>query len=504
MTHDPADETRHVGRGALYLTATKFWFMVSGYIIVFVLPRVFTGKGDYGDWATTAAFVTILSQCLFQGTTQAVSRFVGRDATNTGGVLRGALRLQTCLAGGTFVAFAALSPLLARHVYGAPRLTKAFLAGAFIILFQAFYAVYLGALNGEKRFRRQAAVDFTYSTARVLLIAGGAFVAVRTGALDPVVAAVAGFAATALVVLLTARAALGRRTAVNPVPPRDILRFQIFTVIFSALTTFAVQGDILMLRAFLGSGADGGVVAGHYEAARKLAQIPYSAVAAIVLVMFPLVSEATGRSEERLRGSVREAARWALLVAAAAGGLFVLCPRDSVFLLFPARLLPAADALPILAAGYVGFAVWFVLASALSASGRPWMAVRLGIVLAVSETLLCVLLVRFTALGAQGAAMATAGSMVLATLLGVALVRRVLGVTPSAVSALRILAAGAVAGGVARGILAIFARDALDMRHRLLTLAAFAAGGVAYVVTLVVLGEFTAEDRARFRRILGR
>ena len=66
----------------------------------------------------------------------------------------------------------------------------------------AVYAALIGALNGQQRFTRQAALDATYTTLRTLCILGRRAPARRVGAM-------LGFAAAASGVLLV-RAVRGR------------------------------------------------------------------------------------------------------------------------------------------------------------------------------------------------------------------------------------------------------------------------------------------------------
>ena len=59
---------------------------------------------------------------MYQGTSQAVARFVGRAPEELGAVRRAAFRLQGWLVGGLALALALLAPWIADAVYHQPAL----------------------------------------------------------------------------------------------------------------------------------------------------------------------------------------------------------------------------------------------------------------------------------------------------------------------------------------------------------------------------------------------
>lgn len=178
-----ADDVRAVGRGAFYLTCTKLWFLLSGYVIYFALPRMLgpgdVGKTFYGKYMIITGFGAILNALVIQGTTQAVARFVGRDPKNADGVRRAAFKLQACLGGGLFLLLQATADLTAKHLYDDPSLAAPLRYASFILLFYAFYAISMGFLNGRRLFGRQALVDFCYSTLKIVGVLAGAFLFMR-------------------------------------------------------------------------------------------------------------------------------------------------------------------------------------------------------------------------------------------------------------------------------------------------------------------------------------
>ena len=136
-----ADETRRVGRGALLLTITKFWFLATSYVIVSGLASIFGGDiegvADFGKYRTVTTLASIINAFVVVGTQQAVSRFVGRDPERGDGVRRAAYRLQAILGGGIFVLLNLIAPVLAEDVYESPELTTPLRFASLITLFYA-------------------------------------------------------------------------------------------------------------------------------------------------------------------------------------------------------------------------------------------------------------------------------------------------------------------------------------------------------------------------------
>ena len=90
--------------------------------------------------------------------------------------------------------------------------------------------------------------------------------------------------------------------------------------------------------------ARGGVIAGHYQALRTLALLPYQALLVVTFVIFPLVSRATFvEDRETTRAYVTQTLRIALILAAAMGLALGARPAALIAILLP-RPMPRARA----------------------------------------------------------------------------------------------------------------------------------------------------------------
>src|SRR5437773_10003722 len=109
----PAARAVGAGRGLVYITAAKIWFMLGGTAINLVLPWLLRSRERYGQWANVLACVSVLNNVVVTATIQAVSKFASRGPEYVEGTKRAALRMQLALGGGLALAFFLAAPLVA-------------------------------------------------------------------------------------------------------------------------------------------------------------------------------------------------------------------------------------------------------------------------------------------------------------------------------------------------------------------------------------------------------
>lgn len=493
-----ANEAAKIARGGLLLTGTKLWFLAASYAIYFAIPRLATdGDSILGQFKAAGAWLSILSTVLVQGTTQAVSRYVGANP-GCARALRGrVLWLQLALGGSLSALYWFAAPWIAGDDAA---LVQPLRVSATIPLIYSLYAVLLGILNGARAFSLQAAVDGSFTTAKVVLVCLGIWI---TGT---AAGAYAGFAASALFVLIAAwfasRRVLARQDCVAAPAPRvgEFLGYQVQTVAFMMAVQWLVQMDLWYVQWFLDcSGAARDSARALYSATQLFAQIPYSLVIAVTLVLFPLVSATAAAATEQTRRYVREALRWALIIVATTTVVLVARPEPTLGLLLKdsaahlAQHPDAASGLSWLGAGYVGFALFFLLCSTLNAAGAAVWSVVLALGVAGVQLVLSMLLLPRFGLAGQG----MAGCIAMLAGCAAAFVcvgRRFGNVLPLATVVRVALAAAAVAA----------LAHVIPSAGLLGTVLRFCACGGSMLAALVLLGEFGREDREKLARMLGR
>src|SRR6185503_6158250 len=118
--------------------------------------------------------------------------------------------------------------------------------------------------------------------------------------------------------------------------------------------------------------ARGAIVAGHYQALRTLALLPYQALLVVTFVIFPLISRATfAEDRDATRAYVTQTLRVALILAAGMGVALAARPAALLAILFRPEYGEGARALPILVVGECFLALLAVTCAILNAAGRP-------------------------------------------------------------------------------------------------------------------------------------
>jgi len=483
------------GRGALFIGGAKAFFMLSGFLQNVFLTRIL-GVAEFGAYSVVTKVVSIVNNAVVQSTIQSVSKFTAEDDVRAGEVKRAGLRMQLVLGGAIGLAFFAFAPLFADAVK-APDYTDWFRIVAIIPFLYALYAVFVGSANGLRRFRAQAGFDVGFSTAKTVLVLGGAAALGTSGAF-------AGFAAAAAVILVAAARVMGlpARTG-GAFPARRLLLFMGEVVAYGLLLNLALNYDLPLLRRFAGAAAatadQASVLAGAYEALRTVALLPNQALIVITFVIFPLVSRSTFAEDRQATAAyVTQSLRYAFILAAAMGVVLAARPAAVLGILYKPEYGLGAAALPILVTGQCCLALSAVACAILNAAGRVRMAlVVVAATVAVGAAVAAITVPRVVPGPAMLAAMAAATStgMVVGFLIALAYLRARLGGGPPGATVLRVAAASIAAVAVGR---------LLPGTGKIGGLAALAVVGAVYLAALVLFRELGPADRAKLGKILRR
>jgi stage V sporulation protein B len=502
MSNGPSTSERAVeaGRGALFIGFAKGFFMLSGFLQRWLLTR-FVGPADYGAFSLVNNVVSTVNNTVVQGTIQSVSKFTAEDDARADAVKRAGLTLQAFLGVAVGVGFLLAAPLIARFAK-APGHVNWFRLVSAIPLLYAFYAVFVGSANGQRRFRLQASFDVGFSTAKTVLLLGGALAGGMIG--HAVTGAFVGFIAAAALILVVAASVVGlpRGPVSERFPPARLLLFMTGVVAYTLLINLALNYDLLLLRRFAGAAtaaARADALVGNYEALRNIALLPYQALLVITFVVFPLVSRSTFTEDrEATRLYITQTLRYAAIIGATMAVVLAARPAAILGILYKPEYAEGARALPVLAAGICGLALLSVAGSIINASGRPRVAVRLMATVVLVGGGAAFLLVPRAAPGPQmllASAVATTIGIAVGLGLAVLYLRHRFGAGPPLATVVRLAAAAALAIGAGR-----LAPDG----GKVLGLLMLGAVGTLFVLALVLLRELGPADAAKLRRILRR
>lgn len=496
----PSDRAVEAGRGALFIGFAKVFFMVAGAAQKLLLGR-FVGPEVYGQFGVVNNAVSIVNNTIVQGTITSVSKLTAEDDSRIQPVKRAALVAHSFLA--TLVALALVvgADFLA-GLLKAPGYVAWLRMVAAIPLLYAFYCVFVGSANGQRKFRLQASFDVGFSIIKTILLLGGALLFVALGR-SPVTGAFLGFILAAMVILVVAAIKVGLPHGPERFPASRLMAYMGGVLVYTLFLNFALNSDLLLLRRFAAGAVDqlrADALAGAYDAVRTLALLPYQALLVVTFVLFPLISRSTFvEDRETTRVYVTQTLRYAVLIGAAMAVALAARPYLVLTVAYPrAGYAEGARALPVLTTGVLLLAMLSVCGSIINASGRPRVTVTLMVVTLVVSVGAAFILVPNAPPGAQ-MLMASALSASIGNLVGLVLaliyLRRTFGAGPPLLTVLRVGAAAAVAIGAAR---------VFPSGGRVMGLVTLAVVGLVFVAALVILRELGPDDMAKLRRILRR
>ncbi|MGB5415181.1 MAG: lipopolysaccharide biosynthesis protein [Polyangiales bacterium] len=502
-----SEDARRAGRGLVSIAGAKGYFIVTGYAVQLLLPRIFGEAKEFGLYSATMSGVSILTNVLIVATIQSVSKFVSEDESRAEVTLRQGLRIQALVGGTLALGLFAFAPVIARLLLDG-QLTRLVRIASVVVFAYALYAAVVGSLNGRHWFAKQARLDVTFSTLRVVGILGGAVLGF--GAMG----AVAGFASAAATIVSISLIWIGFGRAGMPgekIRRRRWIGFMAPIWTYQICLNGILMIDLQVLKrtateiAFASAVTGQAAVdlanqyVGYYRAAQTFAFVPYQLIISMTFIVFPMISKATSiGNREAARSTIQHAMRFSLLLL-----LLVAAPTSGAAegvmrLAYPAEYLAGAPALSILVFGVVAFALFAVAATAISGAGKPSVAAMIaGVSLLVVVVANRVLLMR-AGLGdqtLQAAATGTAVGMVVALLLSAWVIRRSFGVFIPVFTWARASLAS-VAGYTAAA--------AVPHHSALMALLALGAGFLSALAVLVVTRELTRDDWYAVRRIVRR
>jgi stage V sporulation protein B len=503
---------RRAGRGILSMSGSKLYFVVAGYAVQLLMPRLLGSPEAFGFFSTAMSLVSILNNVLISATIQVVSKRISEDSTRGPQTLRQALVVQLVIGlGFASLLFVGAEPLASRVMLD-PLLTPLFRWSALVVISYALYAALIGALNGSQNFLGQAKFDVTYTTLRSGGMLGAA--ALGLGAIG----AFGGFALAAVLVLVAALVVVGigkpvaaetdgsqerpwKKWAAIMAP---LWLYQLCLNIVLQIDTSLMKRTVAELTIATGvSPAAAAELAsryvGFYRAAQTFAFVPYQLILSVAFVIFPMVSEATalGR-EDHARSYIQGALRFSLLVLLAIAAPIAGASESVLRLVYPSSYLAGGSALAMLSLGMVCFALFVIGATIMSGAGKPGVSALIASAAVVVVLTSNVLLVRMAGVGDRtllaAATGTTLGTVFALVAIGIAVYARFKTFIPP-LTAARSLLAAAAGFAIARTLVG---------NSKLSALLALAAGGVAYLLVLIATRELGRPELQAVDRVVRR
>ena len=372
-TQTSAERTRKAGRGVLSLTGSKLYFIIAGYAVQVLVPRLLGSPEEFGLFAATMGGISILNNVLIAATIQTVSKRISEDEAAASLTLRQGLSLQLLVGGGLALAVFLSAPWLAGDFLLNPKIGPFLRVGSVVVVTYALYATLVGSLNGRQLFQRQAMLDMSFTTLRTIGIIGAT--ALGYGVLG----ATSGFAAAAVAIFAIALWQVGTGESGSKTLWKTWFTLMAPLWLYQLFLNLTLQFDLwVLIRTVTQLGLEQGVAAvdaaetaaryaGLYKATQTFAFVPYQLILSVTFVVFHMVSQATSSGDlQATRDIIRAAMRFSLLVLLAIATPIAGAARGVLLIAYKSEYLVASDALSVLALGLVCFALFVIAATILS------------------------------------------------------------------------------------------------------------------------------------------
>jgi O-antigen/teichoic acid export membrane protein len=502
------------GRGVLYIAFAKFYFLFAGMAVQFRLPAILS-RAEFGRFSLVNYIVSWFNNVAVTGTIQSVSRYSAQEPDKARLVQAAGLRMHARIGLPIALAFIAAGPLVARYVLEDASKTAPLMLAGCILGIYSFYAVFIGTANGTHAFHKQAGLDITSATLRVIGLLGTAMAGLG------VVGVISGWVAASLLVFSVSILWVGLpRTGGERLPVAPMVKFfggvAVYLLLFNGLMFvdtillgrlmtehYASHADVLAgaLDHVLpwASSATGyhpspsalaDVQVGYYSAVQNLARVSYQAIIAATFVVFPLVSRSTFTDEQdTTKKYIQVTLRYSLMFAMAIAVAMMARPKDMMGVLYQAEFAElGGPALAVLALGNVAFAMFAIAGTILNSAGHSRPAIisaAITLALATVGNYIAISMAADSANVMLVAASVTSAAMAIGAVISLWQLRRLFGASLPLLSIVRIAVAAAVAFVIGR---------VLPLHGKLMTLVAAALIAGTFLVLLVASRELDKRD----------
>ncbi len=417
-----------ISKGTAWLTFNQLIFMGTSYLTYMVLARIL-GAALFGVYGVVIGLVTVLTMVLITGTQQVVAKFISETPEQAEEIKKKAFQLQLIFAGSITIIYFALSPLIAYLLHDAT-LMQYIQLSALIILFHSLFSVFMGYFNGLKKFKQQALYTACYHFVRMLLTIGFVFLGYKVfGAITAFVIASFLFFTVCLIFIGFKKEKNELKNSqnknLNTAKTITTKRFITFTIpiMLSTIVLYLIMNIDLFLIKALSATTTANQLAGYYTAVQTIARIPYFLVAALPVVLFPLVSNTTFReNSEKTKYYMERGIRYTLLIIIPLAAMLAATAKQILPLLYSQEYAVGSTTLFILVFGMALLAFFTLLTTYIASANKPNTAFLLStITLAITIVLNYILIKKYSI---EGAAVATTIALLIGTIIAMIYIYR--------------------------------------------------------------------------------
>ncbi len=385
---------KSMGRGVIYLTASRVTFAFSGFILHVGLARLL-GVEEYGTYGVIMALMGIAYILYQPGILTAVTKFTSENIETAGPILKTGLRVQVILT----ICFALIiffcAPLLAQLLKD-PSLSSYIRLAVLITIPMGLNTIYLGSLNGAKLFGKQAFSVTAHSVIKVLII----FIIVMLG--FKIKGVISGLIISTVIAMFIARHFCQYERSDEVFEMKKLLAFAVSVLIYVFCISSITNLDLLFVKSLLKDNVETGL----YTSAANVAKLPFMLFSSFSTVLLPSVSQAiSANNMELFKKYIHQTLRYMLLGLVPLIFLLSSSAKEVMEILYSGNFSGAAIPFSILVFGISFAVILSVLSTVVIGSGSPRVAMTFALILLPMDCALNYFLI--PKYGLAGAASAT-------------------------------------------------------------------------------------------------
>jgi len=430
--HEHPKTKKVMGKGTIYMMVTNVIFLISGYAIHFGLGR-YLGPELYGTFGVIIALLYINETLLLRGMPEAVSKFTSEDEESASSIKNKALEIQTVFSLLVFIFLVSLAPIIGDKLNDSS-LVKYIRLLAFILPVAALYSIYMGHLNGVRAFGKQAKTRIVYSLTKVFAVFTLVFIGLKING------AILGYLIAFLIGMVVAkRYCVFKTVTKSDFEASKFVKFAVPLIIYSIGFVLLMNIDLLFVKAMVVDNAK----TGFYTSATALARTPYFIFLALSAALLPSISKSTANNDLKLTNKyINQSLRYLLLLLIPGALLVSATSKNLVSLVYTVRYINAASSLSILIFGLTFLSVFVILATIITASGKPKVSMIIALMLVPIDIVLNLTLIPTYEL--KGAALATTITAFIGLIIAASYVFKRFGTLMSPISFVRISGASLI------------------------------------------------------------
>ena len=360
-----------MGKGTLHQMIARVAFILSGYAMNIVMVYLLGSPAAYGLLGTMVNVTNIARALLTAGLPQAASKFIaGKNDDMTYPILRTSMKLQWLVAAGVVVIFCLGAPLWAALLNDSTLVPYFWVAAPLIPLMGAFQ-VLQSYFNGTHRFVTQSWLNILYSVTRVIF----AIALVLLG--TAVYGVLIGFTLSlAVSVAVSWHYVRPRSGTANP-ESRALLAFAAPLMVVAISQAILVNLDVLQIKAYFPESDD----VGFYSGMASLSRTAYFLFTAFSITLLPVVTSALrNHGRDKAGRAVVRSTTFFVIAALPVVAIVAAVPSELLDFVFPTAYTAAASALVWATVAQTLLAIGASFTAAITASGRPYVAMAAWLV----------------------------------------------------------------------------------------------------------------------------